>query len=477
MVKRGSVGSDVKDIFLSYNHVDEKWVEKLAKRIEKESFQGRRLSTWFAPWDIDSGNVVLKIEEGIMKSRFFAPVMTSEWAKSGWATLERTMAVYRDPAGTDGRIIPILLRDCEIPLSLQVQRRLDYRASSNFARETKKLIAILKGESLRPTTSDTNVDTPIVSTLAIAPDKQKELLVSNLFPVLRIPDNIFLAKSDLKRRKDVFEMIRGSDPPPFGFIEEGRGNETGTILSFANPKMNELKAILSDEIVRTVTADYCLSNLYTTFIDLLNRCNTKHAKAIGLFYDYKSRTKKNFFLPNDQEPVRRVRSYNSSIKRKGRIVVKFMGEGEPFYIHRSCKTTFTTIENKLYLRIIPGWHFTTNGMDPVDKRRMGSLSAQWMNLERNRAVLDDLRFWVRVYANGIEKDVIKSDNALIAMDTGGGLIQISIIPALASIGAGIYGDYRESLWQKEKEDEDLDEIKISDENVATIDEEEEDEEE
>ena len=55
-----------KDIFLCHTGADKDWVEELAKRLEEESIENRKISVWFDKWDIDGGeNLLDKIEEGL----------------------------------------------------------------------------------------------------------------------------------------------------------------------------------------------------------------------------------------------------------------------------------------------------------------------------------------------------------------------------------------------------------------------------
>ncbi|NWG36706.1 toll/interleukin-1 receptor domain-containing protein [Nitrososphaera sp.] len=444
--------ADTPDVFLSYQHDDEEWVGKLAAKVEKETLNGRHLKTWFAPWDIQPGdNIVLKIEDGLRKARFFAPVMTPEWSASAWANLERTMATFSDPLGIKRKIVPIYLRECEIPLSLQGTLWLDFRSESNYARETKKLIALLKGESLRPRPGGVNEPSPKPSLLSVAPDQQEELIVSNLLPVTNMPQQLFLAKTTLRKRGDVWDIIPNTNPPPFAFDDKDQ-----TILSFANPQTNELKQILASTQVKKVTLEQCIANLPVTLVDLLNRCNTRHTQSLGLYYDYRS-MKKNFFVP-DSKATKYYKDgkiitndTGKDSRRLGRTLVKYVESIEPFYVHRSCKTGFTIVGKSIYFKIVPGWHFTTNGTDPVDRRKMSSLSAQWMNRERNHAVLDDLRLWTRIYAREADS---------IAMDVGvTEPITIATTPLLAKLEVGIFGDYRDGIWEKESAtDEEIEEL-------------------
>ncbi len=78
-----------KDVLLSYNRADKKWVHDLAGRIESETLDGtpntRKLKVFLDEWDMEVGDdIVGKMNEGLKFSRFFAVVMSPEFFGSGW---------------------------------------------------------------------------------------------------------------------------------------------------------------------------------------------------------------------------------------------------------------------------------------------------------------------------------------------------------------------------------------------------------
>jgi len=98
-----------KDIFLCHTGADKPWVENLASRIEAESYEGRRLSVVYDKWDFRRGlNIVLELENDIDASRFIGIVVTKALLAAEWPTLERSIAVWSDPSGSRGRVIPLL---------------------------------------------------------------------------------------------------------------------------------------------------------------------------------------------------------------------------------------------------------------------------------------------------------------------------------------------------------------------------------
>ncbi len=429
------------DIFISYNSADVEFAESLVKRIEQEPYQDRHLRCFYASWDIEAGeNILLRIEQALSNSRFIALIISPDWLKSDWTTLERVIPVYEDPAGVKARIIPILRRNCDIPPSIRILKWLDFRVDGNFDREIKKLLARVKGQTYRSVINDEDVAgrfTPR-SVDAIAPETQEEILASNLFQVLQIPQFVNMARAKVKKREDVWNMLGEVSLPIFALREDSQ-----QIFSFAtlNNPQQKISAIVQEASTNKISvAEILSSNQYSVIIEILNRAMTEHMKTIGMVYDW--RNKKTFFpLEKDGDENRYARWKIGSREFK-RLVVSRAKSGK-YYAHRFCKATFTRIGDSVFLKILPGWTFTYDGLfQAVSPNVMRSLSTKWMNIERNHSVLDDVRFWILKLSG--EKETIKMN---VGTDT---MVVISTTPILSATNRGIEEDYRERLWFEEE---------------------------
>ena len=420
----------IRDIFISYNKSDEDFATKLARRIEKEEIEGKRLTTWFAPWDIDGGdNIVLKIEDGLLKSKHIGIIMSPDWHQSPWTNLERSIAVFNDPSNLCGKIIPILFRNCEIPPTLQILKWYDFRTERNFEREIKKIITKLQGKAL---TRETNLRRQS-SSLSVFPDKQDELLVTNLFSIIKTPTAVYSAKTNIDSRYNIWQQIPGADPPPFA----GPSARHLNILSFFNPTNNsDLKQILTDIPIKLNVIDL-ISDNSNELVELLNRCMTRYIKHINLEYDHRRNVKKNFFTPEDDDTKCQLARYVKWKAGKRRVLKRIPGSN-PYYAHQSCKINFTILSKKLFLRIIPSWHFTIDGKNPVDNTRMNSFTSRWMNIEKNRSILNHLRFWANTLSKNSDRIVLHTGSA----DN----VTIRSLPVFTKIGVGVEGDYVDRMW-------------------------------
>ena len=437
------------DAFVSYNKADKDFAEKLVNRIEKETINGEPIKVFFAEWDIEYGeNILLRIEKAEASSRFIIFIMSPDWLKSDWTTLERAIPVYDDPAGLKGRILPIMRRNCEPPPSVRILKWLNFETDSNFEKECKKLVGRIQGKTARETIGkDTkpSLYTGQIDYGSLTADTQEEELSSNLFVVTKIPATINVVTSTVKRRKDVWSILGNDvDLPPFAFDEDKH-----KIYSFAalRDKQYRFGELCIEPTCNVVSTSSVISGDNSRWIiDLLNRAMTKHMREnLHMTYDWKG-TKKTFFpleKPNDEN---RNIEWIVGTKKWERFLVKKVELTTPYYVHRSCKATFTEMGDWLCLKILPGWHFTKDGIqETVSSLQMASLSAKWMNTQRNHSVLDDVRFWVYMLSQGTDE---------IRLPLGDGLhVAIATVPTSANVNRGIEGDYRKRIWQEQPEED------------------------
>lgn len=441
------------DAFISYNKADVKFAEKLVRRIEKEKINGEPIKVFFAEWDIELGeNILLRIERAEPSSHFIIPIMSPDWLKSDWTTLERVIPVHDDPAGLKARMIPVMRRSCEPPPSMRILRWLNFETDSNFERESKKLVGRIQGKTLREIMGKERRPSAYTGQIdyeSLTADVQEEELASNIFAVLNIPSTINIALSTVKTRNDVWPVLgKGANPPPFAFDEEEH-----KIYSFASLKNTQYRfgdLYLEPSYQAVPTMSVLTSKNACQIIDLLNRAMTKHMREkIGMTYDYRN-TKKTFYPLEESENETRNATWKVGTREYTRFLIKKAKLANPYYVHRSCKATFTQIGDWLFLKILPGWHFTKDGIiEPVPPLQMASLSSRWMNMQRNHSVLDDLRFWVYVLSENTHE---------IKLPLGDDLeVTIATVPAFASTDRGIEGDYKKRMWHEQPKPDYFDE--------------------
>src|SRR5947208_844136 len=102
------------DVFLSHTGVDKDWVRTLGERLEQEgiedSKESRRIRVFFDEWDVDYGeNIVNRLNDGLVRSRYLAAILSPEFLESNWANQEWTHWFMDDPKASS--LIPVLYRD------------------------------------------------------------------------------------------------------------------------------------------------------------------------------------------------------------------------------------------------------------------------------------------------------------------------------------------------------------------------------
>nr|VFJ91992.1 MAG: TIR domain-containing protein [Candidatus Kentron sp. H]VFJ92276.1 MAG: TIR domain-containing protein [Candidatus Kentron sp. H]VFK01448.1 MAG: TIR domain-containing protein [Candidatus Kentron sp. H] len=128
------------DVFLSHSHQDKAAVHALARRLEKDG-----LTVWLDDWVIQPGDPIgLKIQQGVENTRVLILCMSPAYFASQWGQLEHHSLLFRDPANTERRFIPLLLADCRIPAILAQFARIDWRSQvdEEWFRESFRFIRL-----------------------------------------------------------------------------------------------------------------------------------------------------------------------------------------------------------------------------------------------------------------------------------------------------------------------------------------------
>ncbi|PYU19355.1 MAG: hypothetical protein DMG32_24655, partial [Acidobacteria bacterium] len=215
-----------KDLYLCHTGMDKAWVERLAERVEAERYQDRLLGVVFDKWDFGKGaNIVLEIERDIDACRFVGVVVTKAMLAAAWPTLERSIAVWSDPSGARGRVITLLRENMTLPASLRVRNWIDFRDDNRFEEAFAELIRVLRGEpiprgrgGLLPTVPQVRLPyepAPVVITSSVGADVVQERLVSNLFPVLEFPSEVYAAPTALRDKAEVSQCCDSHNLPAF----------------------------------------------------------------------------------------------------------------------------------------------------------------------------------------------------------------------------------------------------------------------
>jgi WD40 repeat protein/GTPase SAR1 family protein len=114
------------DVFLGHSVKDKPVMRALAERLMKDG-----LDIWFDEWEIEPGAPSASAtDEGLERSRTLVLAMSVNAFTSEWEELERHTWIFRDPANTRRRFIPLRLDDVEILDTLKQFAYIDWRQKS-----------------------------------------------------------------------------------------------------------------------------------------------------------------------------------------------------------------------------------------------------------------------------------------------------------------------------------------------------------
>jgi hypothetical protein len=131
------------DVFLSHNSVDKPWVIKL-----KNDLLRYGVSVWLDKDEIQPGDLFAKaLEEGLVNSRAVALVVSPEAMDSGWVEEEYYHALgLAQSKQFPLRLIPVMLRDAELPGFLKERRWVDFRDETTYTQSVCTLVWGITGK-------------------------------------------------------------------------------------------------------------------------------------------------------------------------------------------------------------------------------------------------------------------------------------------------------------------------------------------
>ncbi len=124
-------------VFISYNHKDSEFVDKLAIELVRHN-----VKVWKDKWKISVGDsFITKIQDGIEGASYMCIVLSKNSIQSDWVKKELNAALIREVDDKKITILPILIDDCKIPLFLREKLYADFR--EDFDTGLKKILAVI----------------------------------------------------------------------------------------------------------------------------------------------------------------------------------------------------------------------------------------------------------------------------------------------------------------------------------------------
>ena len=114
-------------LFLSHSSIDKPFVEKLAKDLVRVG-----INVWFDKWAINVGDsLTWRIEDGLRENDYLGIVLSPEALESEWVKCELSSAWCRQMSSKRIIVLPIMYRDCNLPLFLADRKYADFRKEYN----------------------------------------------------------------------------------------------------------------------------------------------------------------------------------------------------------------------------------------------------------------------------------------------------------------------------------------------------------
>lgn len=234
--------------------------------------------------------------------------------------------------------------------------------------------------------------------LYLGPVPKEEKLISNLFPVFRMPERIFVADTEFRDRDEVVEALKPLERPE---IREWMLKDR-KLYSIHDLRREPLVGLCDRGTAEPFDIEEWSDSddpvVLRDFVRIMNLCLGQFRFDRGFGYDHESG--KTFFAAPIDGSERRIQC--QSLEKTGtRTVVKklFAKEGSddvPCLRHQAFLGKFLRFNGQWFLEVTPTHFFSTDGRTPY--RYAESLESGLKRIERHRSVVGDLLMWKSVLA-------------------------------------------------------------------------------
>lgn len=112
-------------VFISYSHQDKDFVDKLAIQLVRKN-----VHVWVDRWELSVGDSLIdKVQEAVDGASALLVVLSPESVQSEWCKRELSAGLLRELEERRVVVMPVLLRDCEIPIFARGKFYADFRTN------------------------------------------------------------------------------------------------------------------------------------------------------------------------------------------------------------------------------------------------------------------------------------------------------------------------------------------------------------
>lgn len=428
-------GNSSYDAFISYSHKDAEIAKKIRDYLQNYGTSGGSMNVFLDEAAIGPGeSIVDKINKALSSARFFLLLLSSASIDAEWPTAERDAALLRDPSGRAGRIIPIIVGDCNIPPLLRIRKWIDLRRGADFDKKMDNVVSLIVGRSLSHSVKKGDYMPKGIASQAAAclyshkPDTIDEVLYTNLYEVEKLP-HIFSAPTSYSSRQSIAQDLECKMPTCVIF-----SNRLYTPTDISGEESTLRRAVDTSDI-RVVNEGFWLGD--ENYKKLLTRLLTLHAchfcASLGLSFD--AIGKKYYGKINEVTPKSITWIPNVNQSRRMLILPYKKGKKIYFYRHRSLKLSYRMLDRQVFLQVDPSWTFTSDGSAVIeDRKRRAVLNTRIQSQIRNGAQFAEQKFWAWLLSRG----------GSIKIGDSGNPVTTSLVPLKLTSQVGIYGDYQKA---------------------------------
>ncbi|MFC1530131.1 toll/interleukin-1 receptor domain-containing protein [Gemmatimonadota bacterium] len=127
------------DVFVSYSRHDQPFVRKLVDRLKASG-----ISVFYDEADIAIGDSLAEsLHRAVQNARYVLVVMSPDYFASQWGKQELELALQQEFESDRTKVIPLLVRDCDIPPLLRSKLYADFRDTDAFEQTFAKVLAAI----------------------------------------------------------------------------------------------------------------------------------------------------------------------------------------------------------------------------------------------------------------------------------------------------------------------------------------------
>lgn len=230
-----------------------------------------------------------------------------------------------------------------------------------------------------------------------------EELVSNLFPVIRLPQKIYIAHTPYRYHKDILNQLED----PYTFIVKEQKIHTFSNLHDPDCDLDEFCDYESSEEVEVKSPDEVESIRYA---ELLNRLLEVFATRNQMIV-----TRERFYFSPDVLKEEVTRRFDLKPLRKTKETSRFKiyihgsGKSREFQ-HMAVRLAFLKSNSQWFLQVDPDWYFTYPQDHTKTKRDIGIRITREKANTFNEQYLYLLHAWKQFLSNSSDKISFTSDN-------------------------------------------------------------------